>query len=256
MTLTPSRLLERLPSRVASYAAYAAVAAFGLILSGCAGTGSLEPAPAPGVSLAGVWKLNPAASDDPRKALESLAAKASSQSRQPGPQPVQGRGRRRGQGQGQGQGGQSGPAQDGTGGAQDPQYEGPGPRPDPLRYTPYPTLFASDLLRSEVLTIRQTAASVALDYGTSIRRFTPGEHSVVSVPGGVADQRTGWKGKEFIVDLRSQVGPDMTERYSLSPDKKQLIVKVHMSGSNLPNVNLTRVYESGSYSPRAFPTND
>ena len=125
-----------------------------------------------------------------------------------------------------------------------------------MRYTPYPTLFASDLLRSEVLTIRQTAGSVALDYGTSVRRFTPGEHSVVSVPGGVADQRTGWKGKEFVVDIRSQVGPDMTERYSLSPDKKQLIVRVHMSGSNLPNVNLTRVYEPGSYSPRAFPTND
>ena len=113
-------------------------------------------------------------------------------------------------------------------------------------------------LRNEVLAIKQLPDSFVIDYGTSVRRLTPGGRSVVSVPGGVGDQSTGWKGKEYVVQIRSQVGPDVTEQYSLSQKSgKQLIVKVRLSGWSFPNVELTRVYDpAGAAEPRSFPSID
>ena len=43
-------------------------------LAGCGG--HLAEAPAPGVSLAGAWKLNPTTSDDPQKVIERMRAQA------------------------------------------------------------------------------------------------------------------------------------------------------------------------------------
>ena len=43
------------------------------LLSGCAGHGLAEDAP-PGVNLAGAWKLDHSASDDPQKTLDHMRA--------------------------------------------------------------------------------------------------------------------------------------------------------------------------------------
>src|ERR1700730_18472740 len=45
------------------------------LAGGCAGT-TLSPEAPPGVTLAGAWKLNGAASDDPQKVLERMRAEA------------------------------------------------------------------------------------------------------------------------------------------------------------------------------------
>ena len=56
------------------------------LLSGCAGPRVTEEAP-PGVNLAGAWKLDHAASDDPQKILEHMREQALKIMSHP-PQPV------------------------------------------------------------------------------------------------------------------------------------------------------------------------
>ena len=206
---------------------------------GCSTVGSYGPTAPPGVEFGGVWRLNVAQSDDARKALEKFRpARRSSSSQQA---PITGR-RRRGQPPGQ-------TSQDVTG--LPDEDEGP---PQTTLLTLIPN---SDVLRNEVLGIRQGADAFTVDYGTSTRSYTPGEKSVVSVPEGVADQSAGWHGKEFVVDVRSQLAMQMTESFSLSNKSgaRQLIVKIHLSGARMPTLNLTRVYDPTSgESPRSLPS--
>ena len=100
-----------------------------------------------------------------------------------------------------------------------------------------------NMSRGDFLTVRQTPEQIVLDYGTSVRSFTPGGHSVVSAEGGVADQTSGWKGKEYVVQIKPQMGPRVLERYGLSEDRKHLVLKLHFEGGELPKVDLTRVHD-------------
>jgi hypothetical protein len=212
------------------------------LLAGCQGVGSYEPSAPPAVNFAGTWRLNAAQSDDPRKVLQKLQPKRSSSA----PPGISSERRRRGGQPGEGSGRQQ-----------------VAPLPDDPLEAPLPrSAFAlvpnADLLRNEVLGIKQLPDAFVLDYGTSVRRLTPGQHSVVSVPGGVGDQSTGWKGRDYVVEVRSQLGLQMQETYSLSDKNgRQLIVKIHISGSGLPSLNLTRVYDPArSETPRSLPSID
>ncbi len=218
------------------------------MLCGCIGV-SLDSEPSAGVSLAGAWRLDAAASDDPGKALDKAVRNApKSVPASSAPQGTGRRGRRGGQ---QGQQGQGPTPQE----LDDPAIVGPVTRADVLR-GPFSQIFSSDMIRSDVVTIRETAGKFILDYGSSIRRFTPGERSVVSVPDGVADQRTGWKGHNYVVSLRSQVGPNEEEVYALSADKKRLTLTLTVGGNGFPNIKLTRVYGPAAATPRSYPKND
>ena len=243
-TLSTDSLVKRIPAglRVALL-----IAAQLLVLEGCGGVASLDPDAPAGVNFGGTWRLNPAASDDPRKVLERLRPQRQTASNTSGATNRSGRRRRGSQDPAQG------PSQ---GVPQTPDDSSTGDLAMPR--SAFSLVPNSDLLRNEVLAIKQRPDAFVLDYGTSVRRLTPGARSVVSVPTGVADQSTGWKGKDYVVDIRSQIGLNMTERYSLSDKNgKQLIVTVHLSGSGFPSVNLTRVYDpAGAELPRSFPTND
>lgn len=211
---------------------FTVAALFGL---GCSSVGSYATTAPPGVDFAGTWRLNVAASDDPRKALARFRPRRgpTQQSQQ-----VTGR-RRRGQ-----------PSGENPGEAFPEEDSGP---PPPSLLTLIPN---SDVLRNEVLAIRQRPDAFIVDYGTSTHSFTPGEKSVVSVPEGVGDQSAGWKGKDFVVDVRSQLGMQMTETFSISnKNGRQLIVKINLNGSSVPRVALTRVYDpTGAEAPRSLPT--
>jgi hypothetical protein len=205
---------------------------FGL---GCSSVGSFAATAPPGVDFAGTWRLNVAASDDPRKAFAKFRPR-----RAPAQQSQQVTGRRR-RGQQSGQNpGEVFPEDD----------EGP---PTPTLLTLIPN---SDVLRNEVLAIKQRPDAFVVDYGTSTHSFTPGEKSVVSVPEGVGDQSAGWHGKDFVIDVHSQLGMQMTETFSLSNKSgRQLIVKIKLSGSSVPRVALTRVYDpTSTEAPRSLPT--
>jgi hypothetical protein len=217
-----------------------------LALSGCLGS-RLKPESEPGVHIAGVWKLNRVESEDPQKIITALRAEAEKKIRRAmnaAPPPTvygggqsQGRGRRRGGGSG--------------GGAAEPEDilpQGPGPGfgGDPLRNSPTMHALRDVLNRGDYLTIRQSPDQVSFDYGNYSRSYTPGGRSVVSSETGVADQTSGWDAKQYVINIRPQLGPAVVEEYGLSPDGKQLIVRTHIGPFELQKVNLTRVYDAAT----------
>jgi hypothetical protein len=133
----------------------------------------------------------------------------------------------------------------------------PGPVAQELAYNPGMKALQEFLHHGDYLTVRQEPDHFVLDYGTSGRTFTPGAHSVISAETGVADQTTGWKSGNFVINVRPQVGPAITETYGLSDDKKHLVVKLHVNATDLPAIDLKQVYAHTDESlPRSMPTND
>lgn len=234
-------------------------------LSGCIG-GGLKPDAPSGVRLQGVWKLNRAASDDPQKIIDTLRAEALKRMRRAmnaaaAPPPMSGGGgqRRRGGGPQGGRGGSDGTDQLPPDDLGAPGLGGPGQGPgmDPLRNSPTMHALSAILERSDYITIRQSPDEVSFDYGSTKRSYTPGGRSVVSSETGVADQRSGWSDRQYVINVKPQLGPQVTEEYALSPDGKQLIVKAHIGPFELSKVNLTRVYDAtGAVVPNARPSND
>jgi hypothetical protein len=210
-------------------------------LSGCLGS-RLEAESQPGVHIAGIWKLNRVASDDPQKIITALRTEAEKKIRRAmnaaPPPPVYGGGGE--QGQGRRRGGARGSPE-----PEDLMAQGPGLGfgGDPLRNSPTMHALRDVLNRGDYLTIRQSPDQVTFDYGNYSRSYTPGGRSVVSSETGVADQTSGWDAKQYVINIRPQLGPAMVEEYSLSPDGKQLIVKTHIGPFELQKVNLTRVYD-------------
>jgi hypothetical protein len=221
------------------------------LLCGCVGHGLAEDAP-PGVNLAGAWKLDHSASDDPQKTLDHMRAEALQIIARQVQQPVPDAPTRPGKhGQASAQnpdgGGDSGPAQPAP----------LGPHFDPLQRSPMAHIIMNSAARGDFLTVRQGPGEFVLDYGTSRRTFTPGQHSVVSAEGGVGDQTSGWKDHEYVIEVKAQQGPLITEQYGLSPDGKELVMKLHISSGELRAVTLTRVYRPADESaPHQLPTSD
>ena len=207
-------------------------------LAGCA-TGYAPQAPA-AVSLAGTWKLDRAASDDPQRLLERMRAQA---------RKIIERQR-------------AAYAAAVRPGAPEPPPPGPmeseaASGRDPLRRSYMAHIIQEAVARGDYLTIRQTPDSFVLDYGTSVRSFTPGARSVVSAEGGVGDQSSGWKGREYVITVRAQVGPTVTETYALTSDHRHLIERLSIGSAELPAVTLMRQYAPSSETlPRAPPTTD
>jgi len=216
-------------------------------LSGCLGS-RLQPESQAGVHIAGIWKLNRSASDDPQKIITALRTEAEKKIRRAmnaaPPPTVYGGGGGQGQGQGRrrGSGGGSSEPED----MMPPQGLGPGFGGDPLRNSPTMHALRDVLNRGDYLTIRQSPDQVSFDYGNFSRSYTPGGRSVVSSETGVADQTSGWNAKQYVINIRPQLGPAMVEEYGLSPDGKQLIVRIQIGPFELQKVNLTRVYDTAT----------
>jgi hypothetical protein len=224
-----------------------------LTLAGCIGS-HLAPESPKGVQLQGVWRLNRAASDDPQKSIDKLKAEAQKKlNRAMNAQPQM-------ESQGGPQQRRRGPV--GNAGVSDQPtpdelraQQGPGV--DPLRNSPTMHELRTILQRSDYLTIRQSPDQVGFDYGTTVRSYTPGARSVVSSENGVADQNAGWTGKQFEINIKPQLGPQVLEDYELSPDGKQLIVTSRIGPFELSRVLLKRVYDAtGAVVPNSRPSND
>lgn len=223
---------------------FAAVMGMLGLLAGC-GAPNLKPEVPAGVSLAGSWKLNRQASADPDAMITAIVAKEMKHMRRgsrsyeddPDAPPADAVRNRPGAPE---------------------NIEPPGgmfrPRGGMAKYlrSQYTNALGS-ILSGEGLVIEQSPERFTLRRGDSHRTFTPGGHSVIGVTDGVADQTTGWKGREYVIDVRPQVGPRVTERYGLSPGGGQLIEKVELSGDGLRKLEFTRVYDKGTPPPRALP---
>jgi hypothetical protein len=249
----PNLLTPRAPKSLAC------VAFLLTTLSGCLGAG-LDPDTGHTPQLQGVWRLDRAASQDPQKIIDRLNAEARKRMQRAmnAPPPMSDNGPGRG-GRG-GRGGAAGQQQS----PDDIQAEPPmgpggpgGPGGDPLRNSPTMHELRAILQRSDYLTIKQSPEQMSFDYGTTVRSYTPGDKSVVSSENGVADQTSGWSDKKYTIRTRPQLGPRVEEEYSLSPDGKQLIVKVTIGPFELSKVELTRVYDrTGEVVPNSAPSND
>jgi hypothetical protein len=206
--------------------------------------------PPPNYSLAGVWELNSALSSDPDKVLEAVQPKSKSRSDS---------GRR-------GSGPNDGPAPEVI---NDPttdlppidtsnlgQYQrvwGNGGLNERDQYRPPLDFQTNALLGGQWLKIQQSDSEVRIVNAAHSRSYTPGEHSVVSVPSGVADQVTGWSGRTYVVYLNPQIGPRVQEKYTLSADGRQLIVKIEVAseGRN-KTMKATRTYDRSTKDPASF----
>lgn len=224
--------------RIARLCLYALTSA---AVAGCGGVSSLDPDSPHAVNLSGSWVLNHPASDDPQKLFDKLRPKGTTHR-------------------------DTSMIDDATGpyGADNGQ-QGRRQRPvqplyrnnDIITHGQVMRALAADVARAEQLTIRQTSTQITFDYGTTAHTYTPGTKSVVSAAWGVADQSSGFKGKDFVIQVKPQTGVRSVESFSLSPDGKHMIEQLHLGGGDYPSVDLKRVYDhTDNALPRALPTND
>ena len=202
--------------------------------AGCAGQRVSADTP-PGLSLAGSWRLDAGASDDPQKVLGVMreqAAKIISHNAAV----------------------QQARIAAGAAAPNDVPDER-GPRRDPLHHSQMAHVLQEVMARGEYLSIRQDPEEIVFDYGTSRHSFTPGAHSVVSSENGVADQKSGWDGRAYVIVIKPQMGPEVIDSYALAGDGKRLTETLHIGSYELPAQNLTRVYDAAaSPPPRQLPT--
>jgi hypothetical protein len=199
-------------------------------------------------TIEGVWELNPALSSDPDKVLAAV---------QPKPKTGPGSGK-----------GAPGPAPevindpttdlppiDTTRGHEGQAVYLSNAMNDRYAYRPPLDFQNNALLGGQWLKIRQTEAEVSISNAATNRSFTPGERSVVSVPSGVADQVAGWSGKDFLIEVRPQIGPEVKETYTLSADGKQLLVKIDVASEGRNRaMKVIRVYDRSSKDPALLHT--
>ena len=218
-------------------------------LAGCASSRLSSEAP-PGVRLAGDWKLDYARSDDLGKAVEQLRqqgrhARRDVHREQPGggtadnEGPARGRRRadddrsERQQGEAAGQGGEL--------------SAGPAPRLSPVDE------LMSNVPRGDYLRITVTPGSFTVTSGDSSDQYTPGLASEISAEQGDAQQISGWKGGEYVIDTRPQWGPQIIQSFGLSKDGR-LTLTVRLTGGGT-HFTFTRVYDRTTrVAPLAPPT--
>jgi len=226
------------------------------LLPGC-GISRLNENPSKTVDMNGSWVLDRAASDDPQPVLDKLRPKPVSR-RWGAPPPDDGMGDDMGPPDGGQQGGQggSGRGRRGSGGQGQPPvvYRNSN---DAYTHSTVIKMLQADLARAGYLTIKQSEDRFSIDYGSAVRSFTPGSISVVSAAWGVADQSSGWKGKDFVIQVRPQTGVASYERYTLSDDGQRLTEELQLGGGEFPSAKLKRVYErTDKPVPRSVPNND
>jgi hypothetical protein len=217
-------------------------------LAGCSSVRVSAQLP-PGVHLAGDWKLDPARSDDLGRAIAELHAqhvKARHDTDEQQPQQgLGGYGRRHGGGQESQQGGESG------------ESENPEPEPGigaigPTRSSPVEELM-SNVPQGDYLRIKVSSSAFTVVSGTSSDEYTPGVESDISAEQGDAQQISGWKGTDYVIDTKPQFGAEITQTYSITNDGT-LSMTLRLSGSET-KFTFTRIYDrTMTVAPLAPPT--
>jgi len=222
-------------------------------LCGCGGTRVLPDAP-PGVDLSGSWVLDSQASQNPQAMIDQMQAAYMKRMRRAGPsldpadlpdvdEPERG----------DSNGGSVRTSGRHAGAPPGAGASGGHTRTFVPRF-PYEVALGPQL-HVDGLTIEQSPTRLVFVRGEWRRSFTPGGQSVVSVAEGVADQRSGWAGRDYVIELKPQVGARVTERYGLSADNR-LVEHFTLTDEGLPKLEFTRVYVRGTPPPRPLPTSN
>jgi hypothetical protein len=214
--------------------AFAACALLLLTLWACSSVGKLTGATPTGIDLTGTWRLDRAASDDPRKLMEKIKGQADrgrpASDDEMADSAVPGDGRQRG----------GTPGEERTSPGERKMRRGGGAE--------MMGEFLADVGPGRnVLRIEQSRTGLVIDNGVHQRKLTPGDSNVVSVAAGVADQRSGWDGNAYVIKTSGQNRPTIVERFSLSPDRLHLLVNVKIDGNGgMPSMDIKRVYDTAS----------
>jgi hypothetical protein len=232
-----------------------ALVAVALVACG-GGAGRLKPETPAGVNLGGTWRLNRQASQDPQPMLEKIRQDEMKRMRRymraheddPELDPY-------GDSTGGERRGPRGGAERGSSERGGDDRERVGGRHRRFMQLPYEQALGA-ALNSDSLTIEQSPTRFTVIREGDKRSFTPGGDSIVSVADGVADQHSGWLGREYVIEVRPQVGPRVIERYGLSADGRQLVEKFTLTDEGWPKLEFTRVYDAGALTPRGLPTSN
>lgn len=234
-----------------------ALIAAAAVLTGCAGTPHFSSELPSGQRLAGDWKLDAAHSDDLGKAVEELRAQqAKGRHQMAQAQQQQGFGGYGGHRHGQ-DGGQQGGQQGGESG-QGEGSSGPEGAEQGIGAVGPPRASAVDELMSNVpqgdyLRIKVSATAFTVTSGDSSDEYTPGVESDISAVQGDAQQFTGWKGTNYVIDTKPQIGAEIIQTFSQAKDGT-LSMTVQLSGSGI-HFTFTRIYDrTTGVTPLAPPT--
>ena len=209
--------------RVSAVPLCATVLIVAAALTACA-TSRLSSELPPGVHLAGDWKIDTPRSDDLGKAVDELRAQAEKARRARESRQAQG-------------------ASVGT---------GVGTGLGPTRGSPVDELM-SNVPRGDYLRISVSASSFTVASGDSSDQYTPGLQSEISAEQGDAQQISGWKGADYVIDTRPQWGAEVIQRYGLTKDGK-LAMTLRLTGRGT-KLTFTRVYDRTTrMAPLAPPT--
>lgn len=203
--------------------------------------------------LAGDWKLDPAHSDDLGKAVDQLRAQnQKGRPRTPGLQsegpPSGPRPMHRGGPGTAGQQGQGTATGDSASGLEDEAVAGP-PRSSPVDE------LMSNVPRGDYIRITVGPNAFMVTSGDSANQYTPGLVSDITAEQGDAQQISGWKGTDYVIDTKPQWGPEIIQTFSQSQDGR-LTMTVHLTGGRT-KLTFTRVYVRTTHvAPLAPPTNN
>ncbi|MGH8295582.1 MAG: hypothetical protein ACRETZ_08810 [Steroidobacteraceae bacterium] len=208
--------------------------------------------------LAGDWKLDAAHSDDLGRALQELREQsnksqpkrrkrqtADTTGEMEGPQ--QGRRHMRPGEPGGQQGGESGE------GGNPSEGGGQGPAMGPMPHVSAMDELMANVPQGDYLTINASSGAFTVTSGDSSNQYTPGQESDISAQQGDAQQISGWKGADYVIDTRPQWGPEIIQSYGLTKDG-QLLMKLSLSGRGI-RFTFNRLYDRTTrVAPLAPPT--
>jgi hypothetical protein len=93
------------------------------------------------------------------------------------------------------------------------------------------------------LAFRQVEEHVTITEDGIDTDCTAGEKNPVADSFGDGERRCGWSGRAWVVETKRGKGFTRTDRYELSKNGQTLRYETTASGSGLPNVTITRMYE-------------
>lgn len=237
------------------------VATLAATLSGCAAERLKAAPPSHAPHLAGNWTLDAARSEHISTAVTSLQsqlhrlvikaqrahqAAASEEPPAAGSQPAHkpgehGRDERR-----------AGPQAGGSSALQEPGVEVSAP----MFGAAWVREFIGHVPVGDYLGLRLTAGQFALRSAAGIQECALGIQTAMAFGDGGAVQTCGWDDQSFIVRLVPLIGPQLTERFAVSPHG-ELVMTLHMSGHGI-DVRLMRRYRRTPHAvaPALLPTSD
>lgn len=113
----------------------------------------------------------------------------------------------------------------------------------------------SSIPRGDYLRITVSSGAFTVISGDSTDEYTPGLQSDISAEQGDAQQISGWKGADFVIDTKPRLGAEILQSYTLTKDGR-LMMTLRLTGRGT-KFTFNRVYDrTAQVAPLAPPTNN